>query len=215
MAIFGQDAFTDTNGTLLTSHVPDVGGSWTLHTGTAGQIQSNRACASTAPSIHYNGGSPASAEYDVQADLFCIDNVPDEEWEIIGRVDTGAQTYYMVHYYNGTDTWDLYKCVTGSFSNLGTFSQTLSASTTYVCKLQIRDAAKKVYIDGVERISSADNAITAAGKAGLAFDTTVSTSGGYHTDNWIAQDPPAGESGIAISPVVALRPDPFNPGLPR
>ena len=55
-------------------------------------------------------------------------------------------------------------------------------------KLEIRDAAKKVFIDGVERISSTDNAITAAGKAAIRYynsDWGFGTTG-KAIDNFVA-----------------------------
>ena len=55
-------------------------------------------------------------------------------------------------------------------------------------KLEIRDATKKVFIDGVERISSSDNTISAAGKAAIRY---INSDWGFGTtgkaiDNFLA-----------------------------
>ena len=63
--------------------------------------------------------------------------------------------------------------------------------TTSHLKLEIRDATKKFFIDGVERISSSDNAITAAGKAAIRYynsDWGFGTTG-KPLDNFRATNP--------------------------
>ncbi len=43
-------------------------------------------------------------------------------------------------------------------------------------KFEVRDAAKKGYVDDVEKISSADNALTSVGKAGLGWGNLSATA---------------------------------------
>jgi hypothetical protein len=74
--------------------------------------------------------------------------------------------------------------VSGAQATLGTYAGD-SPSTTRAVKLQIRNAAKKVFIDGVERISSADNAITATGNPGLYLRDDFS---GWWIDLWSTTD---------------------------
>jgi hypothetical protein len=74
-----------------------------------------------------------------------------------------ADTMYYGGYSSGSGNWEIYKVVAGSYTSLGTYAQTLTPTTTYAVKFQIRNASKKLFIDGVERISSADNALATIG----------------------------------------------------
>ena len=196
MAVFAEDNFTDTDGTALTSHTPDDGGSWTKHT-LAGSgswdIRSNRirSTGSTGTDAHfYHSGTPDSAEYDVEADIVRLGSTtPSATPGVTGRHSTSAETFYFARY-NASPTfvWQLFKRVSGTFTLLGSYSQSFSVGQSRTVKLEIRDTAKKVYIDGTERISSTDNAITAAGKAGIRDNTGQATTTGYHIDNYVATD---------------------------
>jgi len=95
-----------------------------------------------------------------------------------GRCSTSAATYYYAYFLSGQ--WVLVKSDAGSLTTLGTFATTLTAGTSYTVKLEIRNAAKKLYIDGVERISSTDNTITAAGRVAMRSAGAVTTSTGKH-----------------------------------
>lgn len=184
---FVTDTFTDSNGTPLTSHTGETGATWTSHGASAGipTTQSNRLVPAAAECVQYASGTPASAEYDVEADVYASTTSGDAA--VLARVSTSANTWYLAQYNSSGAAWRLYKRVSGTWTELGSFSQTLTAGNTYRLKLQIRDAAKKLFVDGVERISSADNAITAAGKAGIRFDGGTGT--GLHLDNFQASDP--------------------------
>jgi len=61
----------------------------------------------------------------------------------------------------------LFKRVGGTFTPLGVYDATLATGT--IIKLEITDATKKVFVDGVERISSTDNALTSVGTWGIIF----------------------------------------------
>jgi hypothetical protein len=82
----------------------------------------------------------------------------------------------------------LLKVVAGAETNLGSHALTPVASETHTIKLQIRDAAKKVFVDTVERISSADNAITATGKAGVKWVGAQTSTTTIHMDDFSVND---------------------------
>jgi hypothetical protein len=191
---FASDTFTDTAGTELSLHTPSGGGSWTLHgsyTRTMVVSDANRCRqgGTAGASCYYHSASPASAEYDVSADLYVKTNNP-ITMGVAGRIDTATNTMYATRYVSGSTQWELLRISGGSSASLGTYVQTLATETAYRVKLEVRDAAKKVFIDGVERISSADNAITAAGRAGVrqGSNTSGADGTGYHLDNWEAAD---------------------------
>lgn len=203
MAVFVSDSFTDTAGTVLDSHTGETGASWTEHPsfsdGESVISDGNRlrpnVLGTNGPG-YYASGVPDSAEYDVEADYRVVTVVAGSV-QIAGRLSTSAQTEYLARY--GDGEWQLFKAVSGSFTLLGSFSQTISAGNTYNLKLEIRDAAKKVYIDSVERISSADNAITADGRAGMTGGFNITNSTGLHVDNFVATDLSGGGSSVLVA----------------
>lgn len=92
--------------------------------------------------------------------------------------------------WHGSVLYYLYKVVAGSYTELGTSSADAPTSGDTV-KLEIKDASKKLFINGVERISSSNNDITAAGKAGLrSYGTNAAT----YLDNWQVEEVGGGSS---------------------
>lgn len=200
MAVFASDAFTDTNGVALQSHTPTGGGSWTEHASyTAGamEIRTNRARQSGGinNSLFYHSGTPSSAEYDVEADLALLSN-NSGIYEVAGRIATAANTYYAARKrLNGTVA--LIKVVAGTVTSLGSASGQSDVGGNL--RLQIRDATKKLFWDDVEILSSTDNEITAAGKAGIVDRGSNSgNTTGMHFDNFLADDVSAGGATLVV-----------------
>lgn len=180
---FVEDSFTDTAATALESHTGETGASWTKQSGSGMEITAAGRVKPSAGSgtVYYASGVPGSAEYDVECDIFVV-NASDYLGPA-GRIATGAETFYLAQVEPSAGQIALYKASSGSYTSLGTFSQTFSASNTYAIKLEIRNATKKVYVNGVERISSANNDITDAGRVGLR--SFVDSSVGLHMDNLV------------------------------
>lgn len=189
------DTFTDTAGTLLNAHVGETGANWTKHgsSGAPTLVVSNagRIYCSGLNTIYYTSGVPASAEYDVEwiTRYLSTPQSFNVATAITARHSTVADTFYMARL--SFDQLELYKRVAGTFTLLGSYAFTPVTNTDYAIKLEIRDATKKVYLDGVERISSTDNAITAAGRVGARGNTTTGASNttGGHIDNLTATNP--------------------------
>lgn len=201
MATFAADTFNRSAEALGTSAASD-GGTWTSlnpgssYGGTLRVSDANR-CRSAGggfAALYHHSGTPASAEYDVTVDFRVLTTGETRAFGPAGRLSTSANTMYLARYSVANTRWEMLKIDAGSATSLGTFTQTLSADTTYTCKLEIRNATKKVYVDGVERISSTDNAVTAAGKAGLrdGSSTAGSDTTGHHVDNFLAADTSGG-----------------------
>lgn len=189
---FVTDSMTGSAGTTLQSHTGEVGATWTLHTGLSVGTQAvlsdvNRVRHDlTGETDYYASGVPAAAEYDVSAD-FVVKSLAGEAG-LYGRMAVNPTADgYLFYYNNGAGQWILEKVVGGTYTSLGTFTQTLTDEQTYAIKLAIRDATKKGYVATVERISSADNAITAANRAGLLLRVGSNTTG-FHLDGFDASD---------------------------
>jgi hypothetical protein len=207
---FLTDTFTDTEGTTLASHTGELGATWAKVTGVTGnaEIATNRVRGSSSTTAeYYASGTPATAEYDVEAvfrRLTDLGNV-----RVYGRLSTGADTGYGVRYNGGaTNAWELHKVEAGVTTLLGSWSETFNNGEERTVKLEIRNAAKKVYIDGVERISSANNDITAAGRVGMRFfaSSSPADSTAYHIASITASDPVAAPPVNTVAPAVTGTP---------
>jgi hypothetical protein len=188
---FVHDAFTDTEDTVLTAHAPTVaGGAWTACSSYAQtfKIKSNKAAANQGPidTRHYVNTTPPGAEYAVEADLTVVFSNGLGRSGIFGRGSTNGDDHYFVRWQiTGTAVIQLFKVVANAATSLGTWNEVATVGKTINLRLEIRNATKKVFVDGVERISSTDNAITGAGLVGLrSLDSTLTA--GVHYDNFKA-----------------------------
>lgn len=198
---FVADNFTDTDGTLLQSHTPSDGiGIWSRHGISTSNldIHNNRVTPIAGECEYFRTTDPAGAEYDVEIDVYVASNAG--YGGVLARVNSGSFEAYAAGYNAGSGNWYLWKVSSGGgFGILGTSPATLVVGQSYHIKLECRDAAKKMFVDGVELISTANNEITAAGKAGIFNGDGTSTTG-YHLDNFSASDPALSLSAdVAIS----------------
>ena len=182
------DSFTDPDNRLLHNHTMNSGHYWFRGSGVTtscelltGQCKDQ---SGNAP-VYYCSALKEGVDYDVQADI----TAPTSSGEVNGRQDPNAVTRYAVLYVSGATEWRLVKVVAGVTTTLATYVGDVPSSTRTV-KLQILDATKKLFIGGVERASTTDNAITAAGRAGLR-GSGITTD---RIDNWISTNsiPPDG-----------------------
>lgn len=217
---FITDTFTDTSDTALASHTPDQGGTWVQHSsftlGTAVISNANRCRETTSQNevtVYYNNAAPAAADYDVIVTIRTVSVLG--IGGVIGRASSSANTMYSFFYSVSDGQYMLNRIVAGTTTTIGTFTTTLSVSTNYVLKLEMRAAAIKCYVDGVERISVTDSNITAAGFAGIRVRAGAgggSDSAGIHLDDFSAADVPVAGPPLFIKP---FKPHPFAPGRPR
>ena len=185
MAAFTTDTFTDTAGVLLENHTGETGATWTKNpafgTGSAAISNANRVRGNATNGVYYASGTPASADYDVEADLTVLSGVSSAG--IAGRMSVAAATYYLFDYEFGTSQWKLYTVVNGATQNTTTFTQTLTNGVTYHMRLALRGSQITCYVNGVQVIQITDSNITAAGRAGIFFGAATTDSTGYHLDN--------------------------------
>ncbi len=169
------DAFTDTNGTSLASHLSDQGNSWVNHIASAGNsaiIQNNRVRTNTAgSSIYYLNVTPASNDYDVECQII-HDGTGADTGGPIGRLSTSSVNMYIVVYVNAFSQWQLYKYVSASPSLIGSYSGDSPSGTTRTVRLSMVGTAIKVFIDTVQRISITDSSIT-TGRGGMVVSATT------------------------------------------
>ncbi|HSZ56643.1 MAG TPA: SGNH/GDSL hydrolase family protein [Tepidisphaeraceae bacterium] len=196
--MFTSDSFTDTAGTLLETHTGETGAAWTRNPAfssgsaaitAAGRLRGN----SSGFALYYSSGVPASADYDVEADLFIAS--ASDTTGLLGRQSTSAATYYLFDYEFATGQWRLYTVVNGATLNTAVFAQTLIVGQTYHVRLSMRGSAIACFVNGTQIISLADSNITAAGRAGVLFGNLDTDSTGTQIDNFTAAVP----SSIAVT----------------
>jgi hypothetical protein len=193
---FVFDSFTGRDGTLLESHTGEKGATWSkclVENLDEVLLNGNRIHkdGGNHDAIYFASGIPTSAEYDVSADVYVASNVPMSFSAVCGRMDPNAKSMYLVWYSYTNTSWELNKFDRGAQTQLGRCVLEVIPRKTYKVKLEIRNATKKVFIDGVERISSADNSLVEPGRAGVYFITQATLGGqavntGYHIDNFLA-----------------------------
>ncbi len=208
-----SDTFTDTDNTDLQDHTPETGGAWAKMGffplgGSAvadALINSNhlRSDNTTSSSVAYrNAANPGANEYDVITDMRLGGSPTSSSiFSLLGRMTPTGTAQSAVDYYVGVykhqgflDTFKLMKNVSGTLTELDALDvATLTKDTTYEIKLEIRNAAKKFYLGITEKLTTADNAITQDGRAGLgapkdevAAESLKSWLDDYHVEDTAA-----------------------------
>lgn len=188
-----NDNFVDSNATSLENHISDSSHTWSKFSVLAQDqqtiaIQSNRTYvdAALAGGTYISSVAIVSPNYrviakfrqvsrtgsTVSACVMCRSNMETNSWG----------TNYAACYDDANGQWTLSKYTTYATStSLGTWSETLTAGMERIITLECYDAAKKVYIDGTERISSNNNDITISGKV-VMRQAYGSLSTGTHID---------------------------------
>jgi hypothetical protein len=183
-----SDTFTGTSGTLLEQHTGETGATWTRHPASTGSLvlsDSGRVLSSGSSStraLYFAGGVPGQAAYDVSADLV-VKSLDSSAAGVTARVSPTADLYYLARYNGVTRAWELYRTMYGGMMLLGSYRQTLTPGTTYRLTLHVTDTTKQLLVNGVVRVTSSDNSITAAGRGGVRVAGVQSNTTGYHLDN--------------------------------
>jgi hypothetical protein len=184
VAAIVSDSFTEAADTALASHVPDVGTGWVIEVnpssvtpqvvGADDNLQVTPATANTTL-IVTSRPNPTAAEYDVQFTLAAWgSSIDDPVWLVARFAD--ASNYYAGGTYPGGAAADkkLVKCVAGVKTELA--SGDAGQVNGDVFKLEVRDGSKKLFQNGVEVLSTTDNALTAAGSAGIGWGSLGTAS---------------------------------------
>lgn len=205
MATFCSDTFTGDVADLI-SHTGETGATWTKATYNSGVIGiSGGKALCLASNFDWLGylasGTGASAEYDVETEYEHESSADaDNMIGIFGRGSTSNPGYVACEAWFASTIALQHHTNEENFTTLGSWSHGFTDASVHDIKLEIRDAAKKVFVDGVERISSSNNSITAAGRVGF-FGT--SKTGGATTNHkflsFTASDPASGGTDYTLT----------------
>jgi hypothetical protein len=220
MAIIFQDTFTEASTTAIDSHTPDTGTGWVIEIDggadlptASGPDDALRVTSGTNSdkTIITSRPNPTSAEYDVQFTLTVLPSDADNpSWLVARYVDTS--NYYVAGSNGAANAADkkIVKNVAGTKTELASGD---SADTVGdVFKFEVRNATKKLYRNGVELLSTSDNALTSAGSAGVAWGNvgTVATddvSGLTRIDDYSVNEVSSGAAtanGVTVTATASL-----------
>jgi hypothetical protein len=192
---FVFDSFAGTENDELSTRAGEIGATWINGTNEpyAGSIYISNAnrLRSYDRSVYYASGTPISAEYDVQADFVLVGGTPGYAG-LVGRFAPATGYFYRVYWDPSSQSLILQKstATTGGTTPLGSYIPSAPVvGSTHTIKLEIRNAAKKVYYDGVLVITSTDDELSGAGRAGIWFGATNSNTSGWNVDNFTASNP--------------------------
>ena len=192
------DTFSDSSGTVITSHTGEISASWAGYGSntTTGVVtpEGTLRRSGTGGASYYASLVPASANYSVECDVVAKSLLPVDSVGVIGRASTSSETYYLARYRRDTtasiNRWELLRVVDGVATTLGTFSQTIVVGTTYRLKLDQNGSTIRLLVNGVQRVAATDITLTGAGRAGvrvgIASSSSIAETSGLRLDNFAA-----------------------------
>jgi hypothetical protein len=186
--VFISDTYTDAAGTDLTAHTGEVGATYEgsgLVITADGRVRNANASEGV---VAWPSGMPLSNEYDVDLDFFVTGTPGALDYAGVIVRHNAASQYYRAMYFVGVNEWRLSRVDAGTETVLGSFPQVLGSGTVHL-RFEVRNDAKRVILDGVERISSTDNLFTDAGVVALQMShSSVGDTVGVHFDNLVVTD---------------------------
>ncbi len=188
---FITDSFTEASDTNLASHTPEVGSTWVDHTDSAyvdpisviGAEDQIYKSSGSSGGMYYNDATPSSATYCCDAVMRTM-SIVSANASICLRADTVANTMYIFQINNGTG-WRARKIIAGAQTTIGTEDTTTNLPTVGSLRTMtacINGSSFTNSVDGVNlpTVGGTDTSITAAGKAGVRFNGTFTTTTGFH-----------------------------------
>jgi hypothetical protein len=164
-----HDTFTDTNGTAITSHVAEAGGAWTSNKGTW-TIQSNTlSCAIDVSGSSLNYINQVLSQPNGEASVDCIMSASLDNTNgklrcgivVLQYIDGMSRNNYIrVSFYKdpsqvNSDEIELYEISadSGAVQHKANVAHKFLASTTYTLKVQVKNGAVYVFLNGYPRIT--------------------------------------------------------------
>lgn len=210
----GQDAFLEGGADVdLVSHTPNLGGPWAEVEDTATQTivaesardtaRSNPGTASARVIYSFTPSAAlGSADYSQSVLLSAINGVSaDDPFFFIFRwID--ASNYYSIGVYPSGAAADcqIFKKVAGVVTNLASGDFTPANGQTL--KASVIGTSLKLFINGVERLSATDSALSATGVPGFGWGNawvgTDDASGSLEVDDYLLEDETAAAKAMPV-----------------
>jgi hypothetical protein len=195
VATFLREFFTASNGTLVSSLTPDIGGTWASALSGAGEalrVQGNRARGDRAfHHANYNDATPDSATQRATFDVTHVGAQSGASAGVILRWDPTEEEGYVARW--GSDTWFITLWRAGGLPTLASVGEVIDAGNTVTAVFEVETVGSDVVLSikrggsTVVEVTHSDSPITAAGKAGLQARLVGSASLGVHIDNLVCE----------------------------
>jgi hypothetical protein len=190
------DTFTDVTGTLLSAHTADSGATWngplSSMSGTAVITSADRlrGVSTTADGCYTTSAGTPSANCTVSCNIFAYTLSNHDFTDGVGLCArmTSAGNGYVAFYQPSYDEWFLGYLTGGTFTGLGApYPQSINTGQIYQIALQVTNNTIALIVGGTVAISVSDYTYTAAGHAGVYFQSahlTPTDTTGIQIDNW-------------------------------
>lgn len=179
IATFVSDSFTDTDGTLITAHTPEIGGAWVAQSGyapaTQSAINAGRVYSPTTLGTYRNTATPPSADYYVETVIDFLSDIASDAVGVIARANAASNNFYFARFSRGSNNFRMFKQVNGVATQLGTALSASFTSGTYKLKLVCQGDTISMYVNDSLVTSVTDTTFSAAGYAGM-MDVAVQTA---------------------------------------
>jgi hypothetical protein len=173
--VFLSDLFTTGANQTLQAHTPNTGGAWTRQLGAGLSIAAAsddiRNTVRREVNLYSNATIPPDDEYAVGINVTFTNNDSDNIVLLFGRGNVVAGDGYLISVAStGFVTMTLYDNLNDTllFASAGA---ALSLNVAHQIVLTIRDARKELFVDGVSRGFTTNNAVTGFGVLGLGLSS--------------------------------------------
>lgn len=204
-----SDTFTGVAGTTGVNHTPEIGGGYTVQTGSVdGLVLSNanrlRNNIGSSGTVLLATAAPLTSQFDIEIDFINLTLPSQHDYHVWARASAVAVTGLFAIYSQASSQWQLWRVIAGVYTLLGSATQALGASDRM--RFLVRDDSLSIKINNIPLIYSTDNAITGIGRVGVgtyAGDGIADTNTtGVHLDRFIVTDITSG--GVTLSGVSAF-----------
>lgn len=174
------DDFVGAIGTPLVGRISNSGNQWFLHTPGESNLRldgyGNAVSGNTflQNSLSVIRGSPTTPDYTVSARMVIGSPVSGMTAGVWGRINLAstAMTGYLARYQADAGRWELHRFLNGASTLIDFYAQALTPGVAYQLDLVMAGSTIKLFVDGVERVTGTDTAVTGAGNAGLHYFST-------------------------------------------
>lgn len=172
------DTFTGSNGTALSAHTPEVGGSYTNNYAGNYLINSNEIYGSVTDNsqngVAINGATPPAADYILTLTCKFYSNTS-ITGPILRCVDNA--NYYKMIWHGGLQTWRIQRVVAGTAAGIAAGSlKSYSANSTHTVVVSVSGSTLTITVDGSQECQGTDTSFATAGKVGFCFNGTADTT---------------------------------------
>lgn len=191
---FLTDEFVGADGSNLTAHTADSGGTWAKETGATGDftIQNNRVYSSVIEPHYVYSDTPPSNDYVLEAEVTILTALANSGIGMAARASAGAQTFYVCSVFNISGSYWLYlrRVTAGTQVDLAGSPTQLATQpavgTTHRLKLTVNGSSLTVSWDDDATSYSATDTNLTTGLVGLGGSNNSGATTGPHMDRVIA-----------------------------